>query len=884
MEKELISVRDLTFNYPETEKPAVNSVSLTVNDGDFFVLCGRSGCGKTTLLRLLKPQIAPHGIKSGEIFFEDAPLDKIDGRKSTAEIGFVLQSPDNQIVTDKVWHELAFGLESLGYDTPVIRRRVAEMASFFGIQDWFYKNVAELSGGQKQLLNLASVMVMEPRVLILDEPTSQLDPIAASEFLGVLKKINREIGTTVILSEHRLEDALPLATRAAVMDKGSLACVGSADDIGKYLRENDSSMFLSMPTAMQVWGSVMTELKCPVSVNEGREFLSEFTADHEILPVCNSRMSKADAEETVSVNGAWFRYDRDAPDVLRGARLCAHAGELLCILGGNGTGKTTTLKIISGICKPYRGEVRTKGRVRLMPQDPQTLFVKKTVYEELCDAVGKKPSSEDMERIMGVAKLCRLEAFLQRHPYDLSGGEQQRAALAKLLLCDPDILLLDEPTKGLDAEFKEVLAGILKDLLRRGICIVMVSHDVEFCAKYADRCALFFDGSVVAEACPEEFFSGSFYTTSASRMARGIIDGAVTADDIICAIGGTPVRLGSAECDAADMTELKIKDDQTLSENKPEKLPLWRKIGAAMSFAAAMLIFFYCAKSEKLSEMIDKGTLTVLGKNQLLIYGVFIVLLVLGAVFVGRRSRPPVNVQTPWEKRRLSRRTRAAVALILLVVPLTLFIGVVYIDKKQYYITALAVLLECMLPFFMVFEGRRPKARELVVIAVLCSLSIAGRAAFFMLPQFKPVLAVTIIAGVAFGGETGFLVGALTMLISNIMFSQGPWTQWQMFAAGIVGFIAGVLYRKGWLRRTRESLSIFGGICAIVIYGGIMNPASALMWGGEALNFKIIAAYYVTGFPMDCVFAASTAIFLWFIAEPMLEKLDRIKVKYGLVE
>ena len=205
-------------------------------------------------------------------------------------------------------------------------------------------------------------------------------------------------------------------------------------------------------------------------------------------------------------------------------------------------------------------------------------------------------------------------------------------------------------------------------------------------------------------------------------------------------------------------------------------------------------------------------------------------------------------------------------------------------ERSQYYLTAIAVLIECMLPFFMVFEGRKPKARELVIIAVLCALSVAGRAVFFMLPQFKPVLAMTIIAGVAFGGETGFLVGAVTMLVSNILFSQGPWTPWQMFAMGLIGFLAGVLYRKGMLRRTRASLCVFGALSAIIIYGGIMNPSTALIWGGESLNMKMIMSYYLTGFPMDCIHAASTVLFLLFLSEPMLEKLDRIKVKYGLAE
>lgn len=422
-----LKIQNLTFSYPEQRRHALEGVTLAVQPGEFLVLCGLTGCGKSTLLRQMKTVLAPHGQCTGKVRFEGAPLDGMDPRSQSQAIGFVQQSPENQLVTDKVWHELAFGLESLGYDTPTIRRRVAEMASFFGIQTWFYNNVAELSGGQKQLLNLASIMAMQPRLLILDEPTSQLDPIAASDFLAAIGKINRELGTTVVLTEHRLEEAFPLASRVAVMDKGRLLYTGTPDKVGEALQ----------------------------------------------------------------------------------------------------------------------GVVSMYGPVGVLPQNPQ--------------------------------------------------------------------------------------------------------------------------------------------------------------------------------------------------------------------------------------------------------------------------------------------------------------------------------------------------ARELVIIAVLCAIGVAGRAAFFMLPQFKPVMALTIIAGVAFGGETGFLVGAMTMLVSNVLYAQGPWTPWQMFCMGIIGFLAGVLFRKGWLRRSRESLCAFGVFAAIVIYGGIMNPASALMWPDE-LNTGVILTYYLCGFPMDCIHAAASALFLWFGAEPMLEKLDRIKVKYGLVE
>lgn len=879
---EILTVKNLTFTYPETKNPALDGLSVTVNDGDFFVLCGQSGCGKSTFLRQLKPQLAPHGNASGEILFEGKPICELSERESASKIGFVLQSPDNQIVTDKVWHELAFGLESLGYDTPAIRRRVAEMASFFGIQNWFYKSVSDLSGGQKQLLNLASVMVMQPKLLILDEPTSQLDPIAASNFIATLKKINRELGTTIIITEHRLEETLPIATNAAVMEDGKLLCSGSVSKIGAYLKKNNHKMFLAMPAAMRIWGSADTDFKCPVSVNEGREFLLDYTKEHKVNPVQKNVYKKNNSDIKITVNDAWFRYEKDMPDVVKGVRLTACSGELLCILGGNGTGKTTTLKLLSGLKTPYRGDVKADGRVGLLPQNPQTLFVKKTVYEDLKSVLSDMKLSKTAmeEKMNNVVKLCGLNGLENRHPYDLSGGEQQRAALAKLLLLSPDILLLDEPTKGFDAEFKIEFAAILKKLLGAGVCIVMVSHDIEFCAQYADRCALFFDGTIVVEGAPSEFFlNNNFYTTAAARIAGNIIPNAVTTEDIIGAIGGKATE---------SYTEIQAEyhphaTDENTKEHK-NAMPLWRKTGAVLSGLASLAVFIFAVKTESLAEMIDQSGLTVLGENQLLLYGILIVFLLLTAVFVGRRSAPPVTVQMPKEKRKLSKRTMAAVAVILVMIPLTLFVGVVYIDSRQYYLTALAVLIECMLPFFMIFESRKPKARELVIIAVLCALSIAGRAAFFMLPQFKPVLAMTIIAGVAFGGETGFLVGAVTMLVSNILFSQGPWTPWQMFAMGIIGFLAGILYQKGLLRRTKASLCVFGAVCAIVIYGGIMNPASALIWGSESLNLKMILGYYLTGFPMDCIHAAATVVFLLFIAEPMLEKLDRIKVKYGLVE
>ena len=878
---ELFHLSGFGFTYPQQRRPALTGVDLTIRSGEFWVLCGPSGCGKSTLLRQLKTVLTPHGVTEGEVYFQGTPLRDVPLRQQAADIGFVLQSPEHQVVTDKVWHELAFGLESLGCDTPSIRRRVAEMASFFGIQDWFHKSVDELSGGQKQLLSLASVMVMQPKVLILDEPTSQLDPIAAADFLQTLGRINRELGTTVLLTEHRLEEALPLATHAAVLDGGRLLCTGSPAEVGRRLRGRGHGMFLAMPAAMRIWASVHSADPAPVTVREGRDFLHRWASQHPLLPLPEAE-AHPHGGPVLTAEGLWFRYQPDLPDVVKGLDLTVYQGELLALLGGNGAGKSTTLHLLSGALTPYRGTVQRTGRIGVLPQDPQALFVKKTVREDLYEAFdGQKLETALREkRLEQAVALCRLSPLLDRHPYDLSGGEQQRAALCKVLLLDPGILLLDEPTKGLDAQFKQELAAILRSLTAGGVTVVMVSHDVEFCARCAHRCALFFDGSIVTSGTPRAFFSGnSFYTTSANRMARTLCPQAVTPEDVMTVIGGTVPP--QPEPETAYQPLPPVAEESAAW--KPKKLPWWRKAAAVLCGGGALAIFWHAAQNTDLTRLVGGGALSQEGWRTLALYGLFIALLFGCIAAVGRRSRPLTMLPTPMQRRRLSKRTRAAALLILLCIPATLYLGFRWLGNTGYYPVAFAVLLECMAPFFLVFEGRRPQARELVLVATLCALGVAGRAAFFMLPQFKPVLALTIISGVALGGETGFLVGAVTMLASNVLFSQGPWTPFQMFAMGIIGFLAGVLFRRGWLRRSRAALCVFGAIAAVVIYGGIMNPVSALLYA-RTLEWKVIAAYYVTGFPVDCVHAAATVFFLWVLAEPMLEKLDRIKVKYGLVE
>ncbi len=508
-----------------------------------MVLCGKSGSGKTTLLRHLKPVLTPHGKGSGEILFNGIPIEQVSQRDQAAKIGYVMQNPDDQIVTDKVWHELAFGLESLGCDQKTMRARVAEMACYFGIQDWFHRDVANLSGGQKQLLNLASIMAMQPEVLILDEPTSQLDPIAASDFLNTVRKINLELGTTVIITEHRLEDIFPYADRAIVMDAGRVIADDTPRNIGKLLYSQESDMFTAMPTPVRVFYGAGGAGECPLTVREGRNWLSRtFRSEPKVKTLPAQTDSVAAGEIALSMKELWFRYEKDSPDILRGVTAEVPAGSLYAIVGGNGAGKSTTLRAICGICRPYRGKVKVFGKpvekyksselfggtLAMLPQDPRSLFVKKTVREDL------EEMTSDKALIAELAATCQVEKFLDSHPYDLSGGEQQRAALAKVLLTQPKLLILDEPTKGIDSFFKETFAGILKQLQSRGITIVMVSHDVEFCARYADLVSMFFDGQILTTDLPRRFFgNNSFYTTAANRMSRHVFSMAVTAEDVI---------------------------------------------------------------------------------------------------------------------------------------------------------------------------------------------------------------------------------------------------------------------------------------------------------------------------------------------------------------
>lgn len=841
---EVFEIKNMTFTYAGASRPAIKDISLRIEPGEMMTVCGKSGSGKSTLLRHMKPALAPVGEISGSLTFCGRNIRELSHEEQASRIGYVLQNPDNQIVTDKVWHELAFGLESLGEDTATIRLRVAEMASYFGIQAWFHKDVAELSGGQKQLLNLASVMVMQPDVLILDEPTSQLDPIAAEEFLDTVRKINRELGTTVLLAEHRLEQVVTMSDRVVVLDDGRIIADDAPANVGAILAVKGHPMFMAMPTPMQAYGhlyqcGIGREQACPTDVREGRNWLTALMKGKRITEVSLPDVEpQENGSPVIEMKDIWFRYSRDENDVLRDFSLSINRGELLCMVGGNGAGKTTALNIMGGIRKHYRGAVKISGKTGILPQNPQTVFVEKTLSRDLMEVLEGHPlsGSEREKKVREMTELLEIDGLLDMHPYDLSGGEQQRAALAKVLLLEPDILLLDEPTKGLDPDFKEKLAGILTRLIEGGMTIVMASHDIEFCCRHADRCAMVFDGKVISCGAPRRFFSGnSFYTTAANRMSRHIFENAVNVEDLIRLVKN---NLGEGP-------KVTLKENDSFGE-KVENMSSNSGSGIVM-------------KDPKAKYM--QGDLPG------------------GKISDSRRSSNEKRESKADERRTISLLTIDVVMMALALG--TVFAGIYIFDNQRYFIVSMLLVIYAMVPFFARFERSSPKAREIVILAVMISAAVAGRAAFFMVPNFKPTVAIIIIAGVALGRQAGFLTGAMSAFVSNFLFGQGPWTTWQMLAMAVIGYLAGAVFYRYGDRMKVVVLAVFGGAATFFIYGAITDMWTILMMTSQP-SLATAMVVYGAAVPFNAVHAAATVIFLLLLAKPMVEKLNRVKVKYGM--
>lgn len=957
--KNIFDIDKFSFAYPDgndesgrTYLPdALRDTELHVRQGEFVVILGRSGCGKTTLLRQLKPSVTPVGKKKGQIIFDGKDICSLDDRMAASQIGFVWQDVNAQLVTDKVWHELAFGLESLGYDNGYVRRRVAEMGSFFGLGDIFHRKVMELSGGQKQLVNLASVMAMSPKVLVLDEPTSQLDPIAANDFINSLVRINRELGTTIIMTEHRLEDVLPVCNRSVVMENGRIIYDGDVRGFAESVRSKriDRGLYLSMPASVQIYMGLEKDSgkQLLLTVPDAREWLvdydrkfrenggapvvpeiqnrgadegvngSENQADNAAVDKGDKKRGAVNGQKDAgcreehpvvcSLDEVSFRYERNTGDVLRQVSLDIYANEILMINGSNGCGKSTMLSLIANLYSPYSGKLHIAKNLRtgMLPQNPELLFTRRSVRDELIDA-------NDRQQLAEIVRFCRLEELLDRHPYDLSGGEKQRLGLAKVLIADPDILLMDEPTKGLDNGFKMQLADMLRKLQKRGKTIVVVSHDIEFCAVAGDRVALLFDGEVAMVGDVRSYMSdNNFFTTAASRISRNILDGAVTVREVLAAYGADmdvtgvagggndsnqgieneSLRIanqGTAEMsEAAGISDDKLADIILNKDRKVENLSIWQIVTIAVTTVIIIFGFWNTMSVSDLSGLVQQMTVTAEGRKYLVLYGVMIAA-ILGLLVAIRPITQKRNEDIVMDSvgHGFGKRTVVSIVAVLVLIPATIWFGVARLGDKKYFFISLLVLLEAMLPFFVSFEDRKPKVRDIVTLAVMCALAVTGRTAFFMLPNFTPVMAIVIIAGVAFGCEGGFITGAMTMFVSNFIMGQGPWTPWQMFAMGLVGFLAGLFFAGSSVRTrnmTKLGLCIFGALICIVVYGGIMNPASVIMWQPN-VNFSMIMASYVTGFPFDLAQATATVIALWLVARPFLEKLDRVRIKFGVLK
>ncbi len=921
---EQIRVEHLTFSYGNESIFSLKDITTTIQKGQFVLIIGESGCGKTTLLRHLKVDYLPVGIRSEQaaIYINGTDIWEMPQRDKAGLVGFVRQNPESAQVMDKVWHELAFGLESLGYPQEQMQRKVAEMVAFFGLESIYDEKLCNLSGGQKQLVNLASVMVMEPEVLVLDEPTSQLDPVAATQFFGMVERIHRELGTTIVMTEHRLEEVYGLCDRVLVMERGSIVCDDTPEQAAVYLWQQGKSMFDALPSSVRIYlqlNSVSAKEKTttvpesteyeagqpsqeerqkplvyadqavtgrvPLTVKDGRNWIADILSRHvytwdENVDMCAVDSMAADmyshiqkkqtypsgrnkngcGEKRAGVMHAdelWFRYEGKGADVLKACSLSPEQGKITAILGGNGAGKSTLLHVLAGHYKPIRGKIRRQnGKIAMLPQNPQVLFAKDTVWQELCVSAGVpmaadmpyvKRENSDMpgfdlkedvkqlryERLDKLISTFGLREVLEQHPFDLSGGQMQKLALAKLILADYDILLLDEPGKGMDYQAKCEMGSVLRQLADNGKTIVMVSHDVEFCAKYADVCGLFFDGHVVSLMETRSFFlQNVFYTTAVCRMCRNLLDSVVTVEDVLSYFGKKDKKTES-EIGADDRADAKKNREIGQSETDINCGQISESKGQNRN---------HKSKTDKndspdMCKTMQRQETDSKGWNKILIFAAF-----------------------------------------FLCMAVTIYLGHTVLQQRKYYFISLLLVLEALGAFFVSFEKGKPKLKEMMTISVMTAITVAGRAVFYMVPNVKPMAALTILSGIGLGGEAGFLVGSLSMLVSNIFFGQGPWTPWQMAAMGLLGWLAGIIFRNesscSW--KKVGVICVFGFLSVLLVYGGIMNPASVLMYQ-EHVNRAMILSAYAMGVPFDLLHAGGTVIFLLIGTRPILKKLFRIQ-------
>lgn len=570
----ILEIKNLNFHYVDFP-PLWENVNIQLEAGDFALLLGPSGSGKSCLMKHLIYKLAPYGNASGEILYKGQSLDSLSPYEHVKNIAYVSQNPDEQIVSESVWQELAFSLEQLGIPADKMRLRIAEVANFFGIQEWFWQKTNELSGGQKQILNLASAMVLKPEILVLDEADSNLDPVTRVSFLNILQRINVEMGTTILLSSHNWENTLDLANKVYYLNNQALRNFDSNRDFINFIYSEIPEEISALPTASQVsyqlqeisTNNVKTRQDLSKAlVGNNLPSLRNLSAELNIENNEHSKGNNSAGQNLLEIKDLQFKYKKVGENILDHLNLSVPTKSICFILGGNGSGKSTLLKCIveqlqySGSIKinnvgntglktllPNRSSKRP--RISYLPQNTRLLFSADTILEEIRLAF-EAVSKEDIPHLADIFAI-ELENFspetllisfglgerMNFNPGDLSGGELQRAALALILLNKPQLLLLDEPSNNLAYNDIEHLSKILERLRNKGLTILAVSHDLEFASKIADSCALIFQGEIVSHAEPHRFFADNFfYTTDSCKIAQDFQESdsiAITSEELL---------------------------------------------------------------------------------------------------------------------------------------------------------------------------------------------------------------------------------------------------------------------------------------------------------------------------------------------------------------
>ena len=848
----MLRFENFGFKYENSDNSIFSNVNFEVNEGEVTLLIGKSGCGKSTLIRSIKPYMARKGIIEGSIYYKGKDVNSLSDEE-LAHIGYVSQDIENQIVTDKVWHELAFGLENLGMPQKEMRLRCGEMAAYFGIEDWYNRDTDSLSTGQKQLLNLASVMVMKPDLLILDEPASTLDPVAESELLERVFRLNRDFGTTILIVMHELEEVFNRADKIVFMNNegDTSVVVNDKRNMAKYLIESNNNQVFGLPSASRICSELYRRedidlSAVPISIADGKRFINDnselINSYYEKNKVYNTTDdTKENSENAIELKHVYYKYDKDLDFVLEDFALTVKTGEVYTIMGGNGCGKSTTLSIISKLINPNDGKVLLFGKdikkikdeeiygeiLGYVPQEPRNLFSKDTVLEELLgkvkgfsydnlkvdDNLLKKLENENKD-LYDYITFFEIENILSLNPFDISGGEMQKVAMIKVLLLNSKIVIMDEPTKGLDAFAKSKMASYIMKLKNMGKTILLVSHDIEFSASVSDRLGFLFNRRIISDAIPTLFFTDNhFYTTVTRRITRDYFDDVILIKDIF----------GDDSNDEKDISKCD-KEKNEVNNNK-------NGFNKAKNLAS------------------DNDNLN---------------------------------------SSSIARKLKNYIIVMAIIYGIMLGISKTYADQR-YFLMSVIVLLVSMIGLAAFFEKKKISGKRLVLIAALTALGVVGRVLFYMIPAFKPVGAIAIIAGVSLDPFSGFLCGSLMAFLSNAFFGQGSWTAFQMFSFGLVGFLAGVVgsilrlrLNKGRTvsRKYVIAIAVYGFLSIFLIYGFIMNFFTSLT-AGKAIK-ETLLINIISGIPLDIIHGVSTAVFILLLGRPLIRRIHRIKYKYEI--